>query len=233
MIGLDELYQLPTHPGAGRTERAIMRAAIELFGERGYGATSVRQIATAAGVTPPLIAYHYESKEGLFRACMDVVTRGGMTAESWKVLEGTEGLSDLVRGLARVHVGFPKQHPPALRLLLTVFYGPEDSRPEVDMIRDWVELMLRVEERVREAIDAGEFEPRPGTDPVQLTRQLFRLLHVAVFESCERERCGHLPDVDPGFLAATGDPVEDLYEQFFFGAGRLAGPGPQQREEAR
>lgn len=52
-MDLDELFKLPPATGSGRAERAIMRAAIELFGERGYGATGMRQIATAAGVTPP------------------------------------------------------------------------------------------------------------------------------------------------------------------------------------
>jgi AcrR family transcriptional regulator len=229
---LEELYESPAAQGTGLAERAIMRAAIELFGERGYGATSVRQIATAAGVTPPLIAYHYDSKEGLFLACMDVVMRG-LNAMSREAIEGSDGISDLVLGLGRVHLNFPKQHPQALRLLLSVFYGPEDSRPTVDMMGEWVELMLEVERRVRGAIDAGEFVPRAGTDTVQLTRQLFRLLHMAVFESCERERCGNLSEVDPGFLSPTGDPVEDIHDQFFFGAGRLTVPDHQKLEETR
>ena len=231
MIVLRELYAAIPEPASGPAERAILRAGIELFGERGYGATSVRQIATAAGVTPPLIAYHFRSKEGLFLACMDVVLRG-MDADVWRVVEGTRGLSELVRELARVHLEFPKQHPQALRLLLTVFYGPEDARPEVDVMTGWVSVLQAVERRVAEAIRAGEFQPRAGTVSVQLTRHLFRLLHMGMFESCEREKCGKLPGIDPGFLAPTGDPVEDLHDQFFFGAGRLAGSGQERREEA-
>jgi AcrR family transcriptional regulator len=229
---LEELYESPAAQGTGPAERAIMRAAIELFGERGYGATSVRKIATAAGVTPPLIAYHYKSKEGLFLACMDVVMRG-MNAMSWAAINESQSISQLVRELARVHLNFPKQHPQALRLLMTVFYGPEDSRPAVEMMGEWVSLILEVERRMRNAVDGGEFTPRVGTDSVQLTRQLFRLLHMAVFESCEREKCGSVPDVDPGFLAPAGDPVEDIHDQFFFGAGRLSGTGNQKLEETR
>ena len=129
---------------------------------------------------------------------MDVVM-SSMNADAVRAIEGTGGLSDLVRELARVHMNFPKHHPQALRLLLTVYYGPEDSRPAVDMIAGWVDLMLRVEKRIRAAIDTGQFVPRPGTDPVQLTRHLFRLIHVAIFESCERERCGSVPGIGSGF----------------------------------
>ena len=36
-----------------------------------------------------------------------------------------------------------------------------------------------------------------------------------------------------GFLAPTGDPVDDIHDQFFFGAGRLSGPDHQNLEETR
>ena len=44
---------------------AIRIAAMELFAERGYGDVTVRQIASAAGVSPALVIHHYGSKENL------------------------------------------------------------------------------------------------------------------------------------------------------------------------
>ena len=44
---------------------AIRIAAMELFAERGYAEVTVRQIATAAGVSPALVIHHYGSKERL------------------------------------------------------------------------------------------------------------------------------------------------------------------------
>jgi AcrR family transcriptional regulator len=44
---------------------AIRIAAMELFAERGYAGVTVRQIATAAGVSPALVIHHYGSKERL------------------------------------------------------------------------------------------------------------------------------------------------------------------------
>jgi AcrR family transcriptional regulator len=49
---------------------AIRIAAMELFAERGYAAVTVRQIASAAGVSAALVIHHYGSKENL-RAVLD------------------------------------------------------------------------------------------------------------------------------------------------------------------
>ena len=49
----------------GETKQKILDTAERLFGEQGYGATSLRQIITEAGVNLAAIHYHYGSKEEL------------------------------------------------------------------------------------------------------------------------------------------------------------------------
>src|SRR3569833_2591176 len=52
------------------TARARIRdAAFRLFGERGVEATTVREIAKEAGVSPGLLRHHFGSKEDLRNAC--------------------------------------------------------------------------------------------------------------------------------------------------------------------
>ena len=53
----------------------IRDAAIVLFGARGFGRTSVREIAAEAGVSPALVIHHYGSKEGLRAACDEWLVR--------------------------------------------------------------------------------------------------------------------------------------------------------------
>ena len=48
----------------------IREAAMRLFAESGVAAVSVRDIATAAGVSSSLVIHHYKSKEGL-KAAVD------------------------------------------------------------------------------------------------------------------------------------------------------------------
>jgi AcrR family transcriptional regulator len=55
----------------GVTRRAILGAARRLFTEQGYGRTSIRQLATAAGVAPRTIYLGFGSKRGVLQALAD------------------------------------------------------------------------------------------------------------------------------------------------------------------
>jgi AcrR family transcriptional regulator len=52
-------------------ERQLVELAEPLFAERGYAGTSMQELARRAGVTKPVIYELFESKDGLFRACVD------------------------------------------------------------------------------------------------------------------------------------------------------------------
>lgn len=51
----------------------IRDAAIALFGAKGVAGTSLKSIATHAGVSQGLVIHHYGSKRGLHRACDEYV----------------------------------------------------------------------------------------------------------------------------------------------------------------
>ncbi len=48
----------------------IKKVAIKLFYMKGFHGASIREIAEAAEVTKPVIYYHYESKEGLYKSIL-------------------------------------------------------------------------------------------------------------------------------------------------------------------
>ena len=52
--------------GQDDTRQRLLRAAGELFAERGFGEVSVREIARAAGANVAAMNYHFSSKEKLF-----------------------------------------------------------------------------------------------------------------------------------------------------------------------
>jgi len=58
-----------TTQSAEQTRQALIRAGLELFGEKGFDGTSTRQLAAAAKANIGSIAYHFGSKEGLRAAC--------------------------------------------------------------------------------------------------------------------------------------------------------------------
>lgn len=51
-------------------ERQMMDAAVRTFGQRGYRAASMDEIAELAGVSKPLVYLYLNSKEELFTACI-------------------------------------------------------------------------------------------------------------------------------------------------------------------
>ena len=59
-------------PGESGTRDAILAAARLAFGTQGYGATSVRAVARAAGVDPSLVLHFFGSKDGLFEAALEL-----------------------------------------------------------------------------------------------------------------------------------------------------------------
>ncbi len=57
------------------TTRAKIRdAAIVRFGKYGFGRTTIRSIAEAAGVSPALVIHHFGSKDGLREVCDSYIT---------------------------------------------------------------------------------------------------------------------------------------------------------------
>lgn len=54
-----------------RSRRQILDAALKLFSHRGYGATSVINIADEAGVSKGNVYHHFPDKETIFRALLD------------------------------------------------------------------------------------------------------------------------------------------------------------------
>jgi AcrR family transcriptional regulator len=59
-------------PGAPDTRAEILGSARTLFAERGFGGTSVRAVASAAGVDPALVHHYFGTKDDLFMAALEI-----------------------------------------------------------------------------------------------------------------------------------------------------------------
>jgi AcrR family transcriptional regulator len=69
------LLRAPAHSrhrhGGERTAERILDAAEELFAERGYNGTTLRDVATRVGVRPPSLYNHFTSKDALYAAVLE------------------------------------------------------------------------------------------------------------------------------------------------------------------
>lgn len=61
-------------PRAVQFRRSMLNAAAELFAERGFGGTNLRDLADALGMSRPGLYYHFSSKEAILEALIEEVT---------------------------------------------------------------------------------------------------------------------------------------------------------------
>jgi AcrR family transcriptional regulator len=82
---------LPKGGGRAAASRSrIVAAALELFSTRGYEGTSIRDIASAVGMTTASLYYHFSSKDDLF-----VIVHGlSMDAVTAAVEQAIRGIAD-------------------------------------------------------------------------------------------------------------------------------------------
>ncbi|WP_350275954.1 helix-turn-helix domain-containing protein [Kribbella sp. HUAS MG21] len=60
-----------TTPARERTRREIVRQAMDLFQAAGYNATSLQDIATAAGCSKATVLYHFSGKPAVLAAVLE------------------------------------------------------------------------------------------------------------------------------------------------------------------
>jgi AcrR family transcriptional regulator len=151
-------------PGDSGTREAILAAAKEAFGSQGYGATSVRAVARAAGVDPSLVLHFFGSKDGLFEAALALPVDPAVLVAA--VLEGDrDGLGErVVRAFLGVWDGTPGQGPMLAMLRSAVSH--EDSAA---MLR---ELLLRV---ILRPVAQGAGAPDPDLRAALLASQVVGL----------------------------------------------------------
>src|SRR5687767_9053014 len=66
--------------GGEERRRQLIAEATKAFGHRGYEATTLDQIAEAAGVRKQSLLYYFPTKEALFDACVDALSARVATA---------------------------------------------------------------------------------------------------------------------------------------------------------
>jgi TetR/AcrR family transcriptional regulator len=107
-----------TRPSADATRERVLAAALDLFSELSFEGATTREIAARAGVTQPLLNYHFSSKDELWQAAVD-----GLFAELNEALatreEGLRGVDELTvaKLLVREFIYFSASHPQLHRII--------------------------------------------------------------------------------------------------------------------
>lgn len=107
-----------TRRSADVTREAILVAALDLFSETSFDRATTRDIASRAGVTQPLLNYHFKTKDELWRTAVDALFRSLSVALAERS-EGLRGVDDLTtaRLLVREFIVFSARNPQLHRII--------------------------------------------------------------------------------------------------------------------
>jgi TetR/AcrR family transcriptional regulator len=108
-----------TRPSADPTRDRIVGAAADLFSERSFDGGTTREIAARAGVTQPLLHYHFRSKDELWRAAVDSLFERLHNTMDERAI-GLRGVDELTSAKLRVHefVTFSARNPQLHRIIM-------------------------------------------------------------------------------------------------------------------
>ena len=152
---------LPARAVLEGTARRIHETALVLFGQRGYHAVSVRDIAAEVGVKPSSIYAHVPSKQQLLTALVRAGHEEHRDALRASMLDDGSGPDDQLRALTRAHVLVHATYPTLTRVCNRELgsLGDED-RSEVMTIRlDAERMFLDVIERGQRMGEFGDTDP--------------------------------------------------------------------------
>ncbi|MFE7776750.1 TetR family transcriptional regulator [Streptomyces sp. NPDC057445] len=143
--------------------RRLLIAAVEAFAERGYHATTTRDIAGRAGMSPAALYIHYKTKEELLHRISRIGhDRALEILEAAANGEGTaaERLADAVRSFVRWHA---ERHTTARVVQYELDALGDAHRAEIVELRRKSDAV--VQRIVNEGVAAGEFDVPdvPGT----------------------------------------------------------------------
>jgi AcrR family transcriptional regulator len=154
-----EYIEAESSPVQGGRKFDIREAALTLFAERGYHATSMEDIGRIVGVRGPSLYNHLKSKQELLVDIM-VTTMKALLAE-FCLANSSGGPSERLRQAMESHVRYHATHPREVRIGNREIASLEE--PAHDLV---VKLRSEYENKwrllIQEGLDSGDFSiPSP------------------------------------------------------------------------
>ncbi len=150
--GTRALQDAALHADVERPSRRdeILRAAAQLFAERGSRAVGVDDVGAAVGVTGPAIYRHFASKDAMLAEMLVRISETLLAGGTERVTDVGDDPATQLRALIAFHVDFALDNP----ALITVQDRDLGSLPERDAaqvrrlqrryVEVWVDVLARV-----------------------------------------------------------------------------------------
>ena len=170
-----------TKEEAALTRDAVLKAALPVFSAKGYAATTLEDVAQAAGVTRGAIYWHFKNKADLYATMLDGITAAAGAVAQDAVAEG----GDLATVLRRIFVNQLTAIDSDRRLqsLVALSLNRTEQVPELatrrkKQTRAGKATLAELTALMEEGIRAGAF--RSDLDPADAARAFLALQNGAI-----------------------------------------------------
>jgi TetR/AcrR family transcriptional regulator len=114
----------------------ILNVAMDCFARKGYAGCSIREICQAAGVTKPVLYYHFRSKEHVYQELMlDIFNQTRKNLLRLSKFHG--GLRDRLILYVSTEFRNSKKDPSSVRLLFRMMFSPEGKYPHFNFVEEF------------------------------------------------------------------------------------------------
>lgn len=137
----------------------ILRSASLLFFERGYGATSIRDIAEAAGISSSTMYHHFTNKQDVLHAVVSSFMSDFVDATVPTLRDTTLTPTERIRRIIRLHIEISDERRPELLVGNPIRYalGPEQKEQGIRLQSVYHDA---VRDTIAEGCRSGEFRVR-------------------------------------------------------------------------
>jgi len=165
-----------TGPPGSPVRQRLLEGATELFTQKGYAATTVREIVASAGVSKPVLYYYFKNKEGIYIHLMrEAFTKADDLFES--SLEESGSASQRLRRLCLQSFSLFLENIKVVRVMYSIYYGPHQGAPFFDFESYHIKFRQAVQQLIEEGMRKGEFIKG---DPEVLTWLILGAINVAM-----------------------------------------------------
>lgn len=144
----------------------IIQVAVQLFSQRGFGGTTTREIANAAGVSEAIIFRHFATKQELYKAILDYqMCVGGEANKLCEIAETFEQKDDYAV-FYQLAVDALQHHQENEQFMRLLFYSALEGHELSQMFFEgfvaemYDTLGSYIAERQKDGVFRRSFEPR-------------------------------------------------------------------------
>ena len=160
----------------GSVRQRLLEGAAELFTQKGYAGTTVREIVGAGGVTKPVLYYYFRNKEGIYLELMrQAFTQMDDLLQAALEDQGS-ATQKLLRLCDRVYSLF-MENVKVARVMYSIYYGPQQGAPFFDFDAYHLKFVEAIRRLIGEGIRKGDF--RKG-NPEEMGWAIIGAINVAM-----------------------------------------------------